>query len=89
MPEPYGTCRACGEKLLRAEHVRFGKVDTAAEEKASGVPREYDGGEVYSWIHTACPHCNEPRPLSRKWRGWLLIAAFAALFGFAVWVEFA
>jgi len=84
----YGTCRACGERLLRADHVRFGKVVTGADEQASGVSSHYEGGQVYSWIHTPCPKCNEPRPLVRKWRGVLLVAAFALLFGFGLWLEF-
>lgn len=88
MARAFGTCRGCGAKLYRANYVRFGKVDTAAEERASGVSREYDGGAVYSWIHTPCPHCGEPRPMSRRWRGWALIVAFAAAFAIGIWAEF-
>ena len=88
MASTYGTCRSCGEKLLRAEYVRFGKIDSAAKEQASGVSQTYEGGEVYSWMHKPCPHCNEPRPLSRKWKGWLVIAGFALLFGVGLWLEF-
>ena len=40
MARTYGTCRSCGAKLFRAEYVRFGKVDTPAEEQASGVSRD-------------------------------------------------
>lgn len=87
MARTYGTCRSCGEKLLRAEYVRFGLVDTEAEEKASGVSRDHGDGAVYSWIHKPCPHCNEPRPLSRKWRGWLIIAGFVLVFGIGIWME--
>lgn len=88
MAATYGTCRKCGEKLVRAEHVRFGPVITAADEKASGVSSHYEGGQVYSWIHTPCPKCNEPRPLVRKWRGLLLVAGFLLLCGFVIWMEY-
>ena len=88
MAAVYRNCRACGEKLLSAEHVRFGKVVTEADEKASGVSSHYEGAQVHSWIHTPCPKCNEPRPMVRKWRGWLVIAVFALLFGLGIWMEF-
>ncbi len=82
----YGKCRSCKAKLFRAEYVRFGLVDTPAEEKASGVPRTE--GDVYSWIHTPCPYCGEPRPLSRHWRGLAFAIGFLALLGYALWREF-
>jgi hypothetical protein len=83
----YGTCRGCKAKLVRANYVRFGLVDSAAEEKASGVSRRHDG-DVYSWIHTPCPYCNEPRPMSRRWRGLAVAIGFLAALGIALWVEF-
>lgn len=88
MARTFGTCRGCGEKLLRENYVRFGKIDTAAKERASGVSREHDGAQIYSWIHTPCPYCKEPRPLSRRWRGLLLVFGFLALFAVVIWAEF-
>lgn len=87
MARTYVPCRKCGELLFRAEYVRFGRIESEADEQASGVSRHHHDGPVSGWMHRPCPACGEPRPMSRRWRGWAILIGFALLFAFGIWLE--
>lgn len=84
MASEFADCHKCGARLVRAEHIRFGKLGDHAESHERG----FSIGADYGWRQNPCPKCGEAEPIRPKFVFYLFGLVVLAFVAAIVWVMF-
>jgi hypothetical protein len=84
MASEFAHCHKCGAQLVRANHIKFGKLRDYAESDSGS----FAVGADYGWLHNPCPQCGEPEPIRSKYMPLILGGFFLAFFGAIIFLIF-